>query len=498
MSDANEQTPDTKGLAQTRMEAPIRLFRDVLGGTSRMREASEAYLPKFEREETDDYKKRLAQAVFYNATKLTRDALVGMVLRTDPEVDDKVPDQLDSIIENVDLTGKHLAVFTKDLFSDAWDGLACILVDKQAPAVAPASAQEERDAGLRPYWVRITAANVLRATAVNVNGKDMLGRFAYLECVTLADGEFGEREERRVRDYQLVLRPDGTRTVLYTVWACRTEGDREAWVVLSSGTLARKTPRGSASWDEIPVAVCYTGQTGFFSAEPPLLDLAHENIDHYQQRSEHRVAWKYARVPVPVFPGMSLDQVVLSVNRGICTPTPEAKPYYLETEGKSLSGSKEELREGERRMAMLGASMLYNADRAVTATEKRIETAQSQSRLAFAARDLNDCLEEAVRFTAKWEDIELPEKSDGRWVTVSRDFERFEMDAQMITALDNAVGNGNLTLETFLTALRDGVPPLAMLDPEAEAAKLAAAPKPEPEVDPAQDQEGGAAEDKAA
>lgn len=460
-----KQKPDTPGLAQDGMHPKVGYFRDVLGGTFKLRSRSTAYLPKFEAEESGDYSDRLKEAVSYNATRLTLDAMVGMVFKTDPELAADLPVELVADWENIDLGGRHGSVFARDLFRSAWDGLAVIFVDMQRTDPDKIrTLRDERGAGLRPYWVVIESSQILRARPINVDGREVLGRFAYKESVTLSDGEFGEREEVRVRDYTLDL--SGAEPVVqFRIFAKESDSKTAEWAEIDDGVM---------SIDEIPAVPCYTGRSGFFAADPPLLDLAYENVDYYQQRSEHRIGWKYARVPVPVYPGMDPDEeVVHAANRGIITPTPDHKPYYMETSGKSLDGSKEELRESERRMAMQGASMLYTAERdPQTATAERIEKAESDSRLASSARNLNDCLEEAIRLHAKWRGVELPSRTNGRWISVSRDFASYEMSPQMVQALGQQIGV-NLSLESWLIALRDGVPALSFLDPEKEVAMLA-------------------------
>lgn len=457
--------PDTMGRAQRDMAPKLEMFRDVLGGTAKMREKGESYLPKWQMEEPGAYRDRLAQSVFYNATELTLDALVGLVLRTDPELSKDIPQEIADDAENIDLGGRHMSVFAKDLFRDSWDGLACVLVDMQRVTDVRSRAEEQR-AGLRPYWAEIKAQDILRARSVTINGNEVLGSFAYRETVTMEDGEFGERTEERVRDYRLDL-SGAQPVVIYRVFAKRTVEGKEGWSVIEGPETLRIS--ASEPMDEIPVSVCYTNRTGFMEAEPPLLDLAYENIDHYQQRSEHRKGWQYARIPIQVYPGMDPDEVVIAVDRGITTPSVDAKPYYMQTDSAALDGSKTELLESERRMSNLGAQMLFRPDKSnETATARRIENAQSTSRLANAARALQDCLEDAIRLHAKWRRVELPARTDGRWVTVNQDFADYEMGAQMIAALDNAVANGRLTNRSFLTALRDGVPLLSFLDPEAE------------------------------
>lgn len=475
MADEIKQSPDTRGLAQEAMAPKIELYRDALGGTYRMREAGETYLPKWEMEEDKSYRSRLNSTVFYSATNLTLAALVGLVFRTEPALSADLPQEILEDAENIDLGGRHLSVFAKDFFRDAWDGLGAVLVDMQK-AEGVQTRAEEQAAGLRPYWVPVKAQDICRARSVTINGNEMLGSFAFIERVRIPNGEFGEAEEERVRDYRLVVTDEG-REVEYRLWAVRAdESGREEWRIIEGPDVLRvggEGPERGKPLDEIPVAVCYTKRVGFFEAEPPLLDLAYENIDHYQQRSEHRKAWQYARIPIQVYPGMDPEDIVIAPDRGITTPTVDAQPYYMETSGAALEGSKGELLESERRMANLGAQMLFRPERSnETATARRIESAQSTSRLATAARALQDCLEDAIRLHAKWRRAELPDTSQGRWVTVNQDFDAYEMDSATIVALNAAVVSGNLSLDTFLTALRDGVPVLAFLDPELEREQI--------------------------
>lgn len=448
----------------------VQLYRDVVEGTARMREQAAVHLPQFPLEDEGRFGRRVRQTVLHNATRMTRDALVGLAFLRDPELAADLPAEILQDAENVDLAGNHLVVFLRQVFEDAFDGVAAILVDMQRAGDDIKTLDDERRAGLRPYAVGICASDILRARTTTIDGVERLSRFAYMESAAVDDGEFGETTTNRVRDYRLVQ--DGkTRSVLCTVYV-QTAADKPG----APSGWSRDGDPVKMTIDEIPVVDLYTGRKrGALAADPPLLDLAYENIDHFQQRSEHRVSFQYARVPIPVFPGMQADRIAIAPDRGICTDAPDQKPYWMEYSGAAIQQSREELRDGERRMAAHGASMLLRSEGApVTATERRIEDAQSSSRLGVAVRALMDAAEEMLRLFAKWRGLDMPAKTspDARWMTFHRDFERFEMDAQQVSALDNAVANQHLTLETFLTALKAGLPPLRMLDVDREAELL--------------------------
>src|SRR5690606_21224341 len=141
----------------------VETCRAVYGGTRAMREAGDRFLPRFPLEEDDAYEDRLARAVLYNAFKRTVKGLAGMAFRKDPQLEDDVPVEIrgqeaDSetgqplVIghwENIDLAGRHGAVFARDVFeAKLIDGHTFIFVDWWGADDARSRA-EEREA--RPY-----------------------------------------------------------------------------------------------------------------------------------------------------------------------------------------------------------------------------------------------------------------------------------------------------------------------------------------------------------
>lgn len=464
-----KQKPDNRGVAQDRMAPAVEICRDVYGGTLTMRKKATKYLPKFEREEAKDYNSRVDTAVLFNAFRRSVKGLVGMIFRKPVELGDDVPKKLQSDAENIDMAGRHLDVFARDLAESAWiDGHACVLVDMQAvdPGELPTLA-DEREFGLRPYWVLIRKDQVLRVRTITAGGRMVLSRFAYKETVTEDDGEYGEKEVERVRDYRLVsVVPKGERRPRVMV----------AYII---HTKRQKAAAGEAEWDSeperymsinrIPVATHYTSRTAFMESEPPLLDLALENVLHYQTRSDRQNVLHIASVPIPVFKGLRAKEgeTQVGVNSAITVDT-DGDAFYLEPEGKALDHSQQELKDIEGRMAALGLSQLMSDSRAAeTARSKEIDKSESDSALMAAARDLEDCLEAALEIHAAW----LEEKSGGS-VSVNRDFIKQQMDPQMIQALAALVAEGRLSDETLWDMLVRGDILPASFDPELEKDRI--------------------------
>lgn len=205
--------------------------------------------------------------------------------------------------------------------------------------------------------------------------------------------------------------------------------------------------------DEIPLVAVYTNRVGYLESEPPLLDLAYENILHYQLRSDRMNTLHIAGVPIPIWIGLTEEgEVTIGSAHGVRLP-PGGDAKYLEPQGSSLEATEKELQSIERRMAILGLSMLMSdkGHTPETATSKRIDKSESDSQLATAARALQDGLEEALRLHAKW--LGLP---DGGSVIVNTDFVQEPLDPQVVRVISEMVSLGQLSIDTMWDILVRG------------------------------------------
>lgn len=472
--EAKPTDPDYPGVAYRRQAQPLQLVRDVYDGTKSMRDAGERYLPKFPLEDTESYKARKSTAVLYNALKRTVKGLVGMVFRKDPVVPDELPDVIQDHLENIDLQGRSVAVFAQKVFDAALlDGHTHILVDRQRMTDQVTSIAAEREAGMRAYWNHVLKADLLSFRYEMRGGKPVLTQVAIREYASVYTGPYGEEVRKRVRVLRLVEdgsgaegEPPGTHVAfqVHELQKPGGQGGEPRWVQIDAGFM---------TIDEIPLVTVYAGWTGFLESEPPLLDLAYENIGHFQIRSDRRNALHIAGVPIPVFTGVSPDvkQIAVGPDHAIHLTDPQSKAMYLEPAGTALDEQRQELRDIEGRMAILGLSMLVSETRGEpeTATSRRLDKSESDSQLASAAVNLENAIREAVRLHAKWESIEVP---DDVRITINRDFEDQRLDAQMVSAMSTLVRETQLSLETLWEVLVAGEILPDSFDPELEKERL--------------------------
>lgn len=472
---AGRDEPDALGLVQQQARPALQLVHDVMGGTFAVRQKKQQYLPQFPLESDARYKARLNSSVLFNALKSTVRGLTGMVHRKPAVLQDDVATLIRTQAENIDLQGRKLPVFLRDVTEAVLrDGHSDILVDMQVvPEGQPLTETEAVDAG-RPYWVLIHKGAVLRVRVQYIGGRAVLTSYAYLERSTEPDGEFTERAVQRVRQFDRVVQSmaeGGVKVPLAVVnWQTwkRTEGPHLAkWEKESNGTLidAAGNPLG-----EIPVATAYGDRIGFMASRPPLEDLAHENIAHYQIRSDRTNSLHVAGVPIPVFVGIEDSEIAVGSNKGITLPL-GGSASYLEAQGSSLSEMREELTEIRSNMATLGLSMLQRDSRAAeTAEAKRIEAGETHSRLSDTVTSIEDAAQAALGLHALW--LGLPQKEGGT-VLLNRDFEELPMDAGMVQTLSGLVSASQLSIETMWEALVRGEVLPDGFDAEVEKQKLA-------------------------
>lgn len=458
----DDDHPGKTGLAVERQARALRIVRDVYEGTLKMRDRGEAYLPMFPKETPKHYTSRKDTAVLFNAFRRTVGGLTGMVFRKDPQPTEVVQEALVAELENVDMAGRDLATFARDHFQDAMtDGHAGIFVDMRKVDEGEFGSLLEERKELRPYWVSICKGDIVRFRTATVGGQIILVHLAFRETTTEQVGSYGEKEVTRIREFVLTTE-EREPVVVWRTWRQRKEGDNSTWYTETSGRLDGVT--------RIPFAVTYTGQCGYLESDPPLLDLAMENVKHWQKRSDRDNVEHVACCPIFVLVGVDEDPKELEIGPTVGVRVPQGgDAKYAEPQGVALQQGRESLKDIEHRMALLGLSMLMSESRsAETATSKRIDKSESDSQLAAAAKSLQAALTQALRFHVEWGGGKAEQAGE---IAVNMDFENLRLEPQMVSALADLVPD-KLSVETLWDALAKGEVLPDTFDPETERQRL--------------------------
>ncbi|MCJ8207724.1 DUF4055 domain-containing protein [Pseudomonas sp. RGM2987] len=421
------------------MRADWDIVDPLMGGTRAMRDAGEALLPKWPKEEADDYQKRLSLSTLFPAYRETVKNNAGRVFAEPIVLGEDVPPLLKELAEDFDRQGNNLQVWAKSFFTQALShGLCHVLAEypnikpsgDEGQLVTLADAQAIK---ARPYAITIRPQQVLGWRAANKDGEFVLTQFRYMESVEEDDGAFGIKTIPQIR----VLVPGG--------WMTYRQEEREGkkqWVQVGEG---------ATSLDHIPLTTLYTDRTGFMTARPPLLELAYLNAKHWQSQSDQDNILHVARVPMLAISGIDDDTWELKVGTANATKLPkDGEMKWVEHTGASIEAGRTSLADLEDQMRVAGAKLLQRDKQAVkTATQAEEEAAQELSPLQAMASSLEDALDQILQHFA-----ELSALPKGGHVQVKGNFDVDFAPETTLPLLLNMASQGRLSDETLFSEMQ--------------------------------------------
>lgn len=374
----------TKTSSVTALEPDWELARALLGGTRAMRTAGKALLPQWPNEDAGAYDCRLATAVLFPAYQRTVTTLTGKPFSKPLTLSDDVPAKMVEWLKDADLQGRNIDAFAADLLEACLgSGLAGILVEypKKDPNVK--TLDDERKAGLRPYFVQIFCTQLLGWRAARVGGEWRLTQLRFTEMVEEPDGPYGAKVVEQIR----VLAPGS--------WETHRQNDKKEWVLHDEGTTD-----GMAT---IPFVPAYGQRIGFMMGKPPMLELAHMNVKHWQSQSDQDTILHVARVPILAAIGIDDDKWEMTVGASAAVKLPTgADMKYVEHGGAAIDAGKVSLDDLKEEMRQAGAELLVIKPGSITATQESNENAVGMCALQRIAQGLEDALDQALQIMANW------------------------------------------------------------------------------------------------
>lgn len=470
LRDPAKQDPDSPDYrsASYRMQLPdVELMRQVYGGTKTMREQKEKFLPQHPMEVTKKYEARVRTAVAYNAVRKTVEGLTGMIFRRDPKISDDMAEEIQQHLENIDLRGNKFALFMRKVADQALlDGHTWVHVEAPSTTGIPNRLEGEK-AGVRPYWINVKKAQAINWRYEIRGGRPVLTLFVYLESATVADGAFGEKTVQRIR----VLK-EGPANVQGELWELREVSDvggnrSSKWVRIEQYEVGVQA---------IPVWIFYAEQCGDFESQPPLLDLAYEQVDFYRVRSDYQKSLTFSSVAVPWLFGRNVvdeegnSKVKWGPDGMLVLNDPEASAGMLESQGFGLEANAAYLASVKENMASLGLRMLVRQPNTQpqTATSDVLNKSESNANLASFATTLEDGANGLLMIHASY----LVGAPTPGTVEINRDFHEQMIEPQFIQVIGDQVAAGRLSLDTMWQLLVDGEVLPEEFDPEEERKRI--------------------------
>ena len=407
--------------AWANMEPHWILIEDLMGGTYEMRRKHRRYLPQEPREQDESYDNRLARSVCPPYYQRLERMLAGMLTRKPvrlEEVSDTVREQL----FDVDLQGNDLNIWTYELGRKMVRyGHAGVLVD------APAAGESGR-----PYWVTYTPRDILGWRTEMSNGAQKLTQLRLMERIVVPDGEYGEKQVEQIR----VLTPGA--------FELHQRGDNASWKVVDEGTT---------SLDEIPFSVAYSNRVGLMESRPPMEDIAELNLKTYQIQSDLDNMLHISGVPMLAFYGFPTAAEEVSAGPGEAIAFPEGgRAEYIEPAGKSYDSQFKRLEQLAAQINELGLSAVLGQKlSAETAEAKRIDRSQGDSTMMVIAQQVQDTIDNSLRFHAEY--LNIPQVGN---CYVNRDFVGARLEPADQLALLQTYTAGVISQKTLLEQLANG------------------------------------------
>lgn len=407
----------------------------LMGGTMAMRAAGKCLLPQYPAEADDSYKERLRLSTLLPAYSETVGNMTSRVFAEPLQIGDDVPDDIAEMTKDIDCAGNDLNSWAVGFFSEGMShGLCHAFVDHQRADQVKTKA-EEKAAGVRPYVVLVKPEQVLGWRSKN----GVLTMIRFLEVVEEEDGEFGAICVEQIR----VLEPGAWR-----IYRRKEKGGE--FVIHDDGVN---------SLTHIPWVTFYTGRTGFMTAKPPLLELAHLNVKHWQSQSDQDNILHVIRVPILVRIGVQMsftDQGVpvppeFKVGTGSLTDLPkDGNLKYVEHTGQAVESGRTALQDLINEMRMAGAKLLTPDKTATkTATQAEEEAAQELSPLARVAHHFADCLAQLLQYMADYRSL-----SDGGTVEMRGNFDVDYIPEVSLPTLVSMANAGMISKETLFTEMQ--------------------------------------------
>jgi len=453
-----------------RQRDDVDLMVAVAGGTKTMRLEKETFLPKHPMEQEIRYDKRLGIAVAFNALGRTIRGLTGMIFRRSPVLSDDMDTAIAEATDNIDQRGHDLAVFWRHVAESALrDGHTWVHIEAPKSGEARTKAEAKRK-NVRPYWVHVNKAQAINWRVSLRDGQPMLTLFVYHEGGTEPDGLFGQRTLRRIR----VLREISPGTVRGELWQFDDGDDGKRWVKIEDYPIAAS---------RVPVVFVPAEPSTSFETDPPLRDLAYEQVEHYRVRSERQMSMTFSSIAVPYLFGEGVVdhdgnvQVRWGPDNMLGLNDPDAKAGFMEADGNGLTATKEELNEIEARMAALGLQMLVRRggpgvsdNSRTTATSDIMRKSESDASLVLFANALEAAANEALEVMASYSSA-APKPGT---ITINRDFHAQLIDPALLKHLLEMVASDQLSLETLWSLLIEGEVLPEDFEPTEERDRIAA------------------------
>lgn len=419
-------------------------IEDICDGSRCVKRVGERYLPKLEDQSNAEYRAYKDRATFVNFTKRTREALGGMLLRKQPEIE-FADAEVEKMTEDITLAGHTIL---------DWIRLVC---DQGVSTGRSATVIDWSDTAKRPYMAHYKARDVLNWASVREEGGEKLCFLVLRELDEVLE-DFTVHEVVKIRRYWIP--EDGT--VWSDLWIQAT-GDgsagKEGDAQFKKDGDDIQLKRNGKPLSKMPAVIHNATHLGPEIGEAPLADIAEINVSHYRSSADLENGRHICGLPTPYATGVTDNgDLRLGASKAWVAEDPQAQFGFIEFNGEGLGSLTTALKEKSEQMAILGARLLFNDSNDAEAFETvQLRATSETAALSNISGTLSATLTQALQWFHWWtETSEQPPEEIKATIMLSKDFTASQMAPNMLTALTNALNTSSISMETFFHNLRQG------------------------------------------
>jgi len=428
-----------------------KVVRDCVEGEVAIKAAGEKYLPRLPKQSDSAYDSYLARPKFFDGTSRTAEGLHGSIFAKNPVQNGEISEAFKELLENVDGSGMVIDQFasnaTWDAMQTAW---GCILVDH--PTIQEGTSKAESKA--RAYLKWYAAEDMIRWRYSVEDG------ISKLTLVVLREDQ---EEENPDDEFDIIT------TEAYRVLSFDKDGhyiqrlfrkDEGA----DTGFVPSEPIYAQIDGEKLTVIPCFTCP-GENPEKSMLLGMAFENIGHYQKSADLENGLHFTGCPTPVAENMpqpkEKDGTPIPIRLGAGEfqffyggPNTNVNVKFLEFSGAGLEQLRNALNDSLDRMAKLGIKALGDEKRAAeTAETATIHRSAENGLLGAFARNMSDKITQAVRFMAKWNNINEAE-ADGWSYQLNDTFDHKDISNQIMQIMHTARMSGEIPRSVWFAFLK--------------------------------------------
>lgn len=378
-------------------------------------EPQSPYLPKFPNEPYEEYDRRRRNAFFTNIYGDISHNLASKPFSKKCELEEKSPDDLKKLSENIDGLGNNLHVFARDAFKTAMDKAITWILCEYTTVPPGSTLADEREMGAGAYWVHIPSERLLAVYSKFLNGKEVIFHARIDEPATELDG-YEEKEVKRVRELNREPILDGKGSVVGfqpAKWKLYQEDTEKNAKTGKETTTWNVIDEGDITIGIIPLVPIILGKREGTSwrVTPPLRDLTYMQVKLFQMESNLDCIKELTAFPMLSGNGINGTD---SENKVIQVPVgPRAVLFappnnsgtagtwtFIEPSGQSLTFLESAIEKHKMEMRDLGYQPLTNANLTVITTAN--VSIRASSAVQAWALMLKDALEQAWHITMLW------------------------------------------------------------------------------------------------